>query len=567
MKNNSTRITLLLALLIGKFSIAQRFVTEVFTNSQITITNDVQYGQNFTVEPTVLAALTGGTPTPPALSSLFMDVYAPSSSADTMANRPLIVYIPTGNFLPPGYNGSPVGDRKDSSAVNIAKQLARRGYVCAVIDYRKGWNPIAPDQVVRTGTILTAAYRGQQDSKAAVRYFRADRANANVYKIDANKVALLGEGTGSYIALAHAYLDKPWKIGRLPGLGDNKFLKSENPDVSVIDTLFVGNFDGTNSIQFDPTVFAQTGDLTLLKGNIANNPDYPSNVQLVINMGGALGDTSWMDPGQVPLIGIHAVRDFNAPYQIGDVIVPTTGDLVIPFASGAGLNLTMANTYNNNASFANKIYTDPITQAIEARYNTSVLFNGVPISVGAGKGLLPFILPGAAQPQFNHGSPWQFWSATQPTASFPVNTPLGQITTHQASCLSNPYMAQSDEVGRNTALTYIDTVQRFINPRVVCALGLSECDLYETLGFENANPSSNLVRIFPNPASELFSIAASKGTIISYQVIDITGKTVRTQNGIKQNTVQVSTDGLASGMYLVRFETTEGTGTTNLILE
>lgn len=567
MKNNSTLFTLLFALFIAQVSFAQRFVNEVFTNNQITITSDVQYGQNFTVEPTVLASLTGGTPVPPALSNLLMDVYAPSSNADTMTNRPLIVYIPTGNFLPPGYNASPVGDRKDSSAVNIAKQLARRGYVCAVIDYRKGWNPIAPDQVVRTGTILTAAFRGQQDSKAAVRYFRADRATANVYKIDANKIALLGEGTGAYIALAHAYLDKPWKIGRLPGIGDDKFLKSTNPDVSVIDTLFVGNFDGTNNIAFDPTVFAQTGDLTLLKGNIANNPGYASNVQLVINMGGALGDTSWMDPGQVPLIGIHAVRDFNAPYQIGDVIVPTTGDLVIPFASGAGLNLTMANTYNNNASFANKIYNDPITQAIEARYNTSVLFNGVPIEVGNGKGLLPFILPGAAQPQLNHGSPWQFWSATQPSALFPVNSPIGTITTHQASCLSNPYMAQSDEVGRNTALTYIDTVQKFIHPRVVCALNLNECNLYETTGFESSNVASTMVRLFPNPASDMFTIAASKGTITSYQVIDITGKTVRTQYGINQNTVTVTTEGLAAGMYLVRFETTEGTGSANLILE
>ena len=84
------------------------------------------------------------------------------------------------------------------------------------------------------------------------------------------------------------------------------------------------------------------------------------------------------------------------------------------------------------------------------------------------------------------------------------------------------------------------------------------------------DPVSNIRgrrRCAQNPASELFSIAASKGTIISYQVIDITGKTVRTQNGIKQNTVQVATDGLAAGIYLVRFETTEGTGAANLILE
>jgi hypothetical protein len=54
----------------------------------------------------------------------------------------------------------------------MAMQFAKRGYVCAIVEYRKGWNPVSPDQLVRTGTILNAAYKGQQDTKAAVRFFR-----------------------------------------------------------------------------------------------------------------------------------------------------------------------------------------------------------------------------------------------------------------------------------------------------------------------------------------------------------------------------------------------------------
>lgn len=548
----------------------QRYITETFTDAEITVVQNVQYGENISVEATVLAALSGQTPPPPASTPLFLDVYQPDPSVDTETDRPLIIYLPTGNFLPPIANGSPVGTRKDSSAVNVARLLAKRGYVCAVVEYRKGWNPISTNQIVRTGTILNAAYKGQQDSKAAVRFFRKDKATANEYRIDPDRIALLGEGTGGYIAMAHAYLDAPWKIGRLPGLGDNKFLANVNPasaiDTSVVDTLRIGNFDGTNDIALNLTDFAVSGgDLLKVTGNIANHPGYSSDVNLVINMGGALGDTSWIDPGQIPLIGIHAVRDPNAPYDIGDVIVPTTGDLVIPFASGAGFNVKKMNELGNNASFANKTYSDAITAIVEARYNQEIPFAPGTINTSSGKGLLPFILTPASQRQYNHGAPWQFWSATQFTATqfIPGST---TITTHMASAASNPAMAQSDAAGRATALAYIDTIQRYIHPRIVCALNLAECDEVgiETVVTENAH-----LMAFPNPAGNnvTLRVKAGAGRLQHIRVFDMTGKLMRTQPGMDSLSVQVERNGLPAGIYLVHVQTEKGSSSVRIVFE
>jgi hypothetical protein len=549
-------------LLFGANIQAQRYVTEVFTDAQISVALDQTYAQNYSVLPAVL-----GIGAPESIS-LRADIYHPTNSIDTAQERPLIVYIPTGNFLPPVVNGSPTGSRKDSSAVNMAKLLAKRGYVVAVIEYRLGWDPTSPSQIVRTGTILNAAYKGMQDSKAAVRFFRNDRATVNTYKINPNKIALIGEGTGGYIAMAHAFLNSPDKIGRLPGLGGTKFLRTQNPDSSVIDTNRVGNFNGTNNIPLDLSALLTTGDLTKVSGNIANNPGYSSDVNMVINMGGALGDSSWIDRGQVPMIGIHAVRDPNAPYQLGPVAVPTSQGplIIIPWASGAGNNVERANFFDNNASFANKIYSDPITSAVESVYGTSIQFNGDPISVGSGKGLLPFILPEAATSSNNHGSPWQFWNSNQPSATQNVQ---GQpFTTHQASAASNPFMAQSNEVGRATALTYIDTIQRYINPRIVCALGLAECDLYPTVGINEIAAKSDLVNAFPNPANNLINLVAKNGGAIrNWSMFDLTGKMVLNEQNINTNAVQISRGNLASGLYLIRFETNKGVGSVNIVIE
>lgn len=565
-------IVIIAMLWISSLSAQQRYLSEIFTDAQIQVLNDVQYGENLSIMPTIAGALSDPPQSiPPQVLPLRVDIYMPNPNEDTETNRPLILYIPTGNFLPPVANGAPTGTRKDSSAVNIAKQLAKRGYVCGVIEYRWGWNPFAPQQVVRTGTILNAAYKGMQDSKAAVRFFRADRAGANAYKIDPERVALIGEGTGGYIALAHGYLDRGAKIGLLPGPNGDKFLL--DGETSVVDTNRVGRFDGDDAIPIDLTDFATSGgNLLLVKGNIANTPGFPSTVNGVINLGGAMGDPSWLEAGQIPMIGVHAVRDPNAPYNIGNVIVPTNNNIVIPDASGAGENLSLANQYGNNAVFANKVYNDPITQAVESRYNQTISFSPGTINTRSGKGLLPLILPEANQRPFNHGSPWQFWDQNSPQAQAPSSVENPQapgtfLTIHQAGSLSNFNMAQGNAVGRSAALTYIDTIHQYVHPRLVCILDLPQCALFETV---NVNEVSNahLVQIFPNPSNDNVNIQVKdeNNRINLISVFDIAGRNVMHRANLNTNNYLIEREGLKAGIYLVRIETANGAITQRVVL-
>lgn len=92
-----------------------RYDDPIFTNAQITITPDITYGTNQAI------SLTGGAP---AAQALRMDVYQPNQSVDAVANRPLIIVLHTGNFLPAVINGSPTGSRKDSAIVQACMEFA-----------------------------------------------------------------------------------------------------------------------------------------------------------------------------------------------------------------------------------------------------------------------------------------------------------------------------------------------------------------------------------------------------------------------------------------------------------
>ena len=155
----------LLALMLCAVSLGvgaqNRYLNEVFT--EVDVTTNVLYGSNVTVLPLLQGAA-------PATQPLVCDIYEPAGDAET--NRPLIIYIHTGNFLPQYLNGSAVGSKNDSCAVELCTRYARMGYVVASIDYRTGWNPLAQTQSERTFQFLNAIYRGVQDARTAVRFFR-----------------------------------------------------------------------------------------------------------------------------------------------------------------------------------------------------------------------------------------------------------------------------------------------------------------------------------------------------------------------------------------------------------
>ena len=158
MKQN-VHVFLFFLLLSGAFFKAnaqERYLDQVF--SEVNVQKDVVYGVN----ATILLQRQVGEAVPQALR---LDLYTPVG--DTRTDRPLVIYLHTGNFLPWPQNGGASGTRSDSTVVDICTKLAKMGYVVASASYRLGWDPTNTVKDIRVFTLLNAAYRGVQDARTA----------------------------------------------------------------------------------------------------------------------------------------------------------------------------------------------------------------------------------------------------------------------------------------------------------------------------------------------------------------------------------------------------------------
>jgi para-nitrobenzyl esterase len=215
------------------------------------VTSNITYGSNLTY--------TGSSQT------LQIDVYQPTG--DTASLRPLIILAHGGSFI----GGSKTG----TDVVPLCHDFAKMGYVTASMDYRLGMTGLpfpGPDSVGATESVI----RGVHDGKAAVRFFRKSAAQGNPYKVDTNNIYFAGVSAGAFIALHMAYLDQ----------------MSEYPS------------------WVDSSHFGLTGGLEGTSGN----QGYSSEINAIVNICGALGDTAWIHPGDEPVCSFHGTNDQTVPF-------------------------------------------------------------------------------------------------------------------------------------------------------------------------------------------------------------------------------------------------------------
>ncbi len=549
---------LLLALILISFQgFAQRYVAEVFTNADVEVTSGVTYATNIDFltsklndQPKVIADLTeiktalamqqaipakfynpADTNSKLKVTAIKMDVYKVKSSVDNLTNRPVIIYLHTGNFLPPPINGSPNGSRADSCAVDACMKLARRGYVVISADYRLGWNPIATTVQERRGTLLNAVYRAIHDVKMCVRYLRDDAAGNNTYGIDASKIALLGEGTGGYIAVAYSTLNKYSEM-ELP-----KFI---NPltTKSYIDTTTVGRIDGSGGLL-----------------NLYTSSATSTAVSATVNFGGALADTSWLEAGDAPMIAIQCVRDPFAPFGEGTVIVPTTMEDVVD-VQGGNIFIEMANDLGNNAGFRSAEHND--AYSVAARVHYGKIYDYIlpspndKITVTNSENLYAVVLPLASSRMQNQASPWQWWD---PSSAISMTQVAPGVTAHQASLASNPDMSKTK------GMTYMDTVIGYMTPRIATLWGY-----YNPASVNNHN-LDNVLSVYPNPANHQVFVALQNKVIDQIHVMDMNGRLVLNMTQVGQTSANVDLSSLNKGIYFVQVVTAEGSAVRKLAIE
>ena len=233
-----------------------RYLQPIYTAAQIRRADSVTVGVN----KSMLAFYAGLGASFPQLQHA--DVYQPPTT-DAETKRPLVIYLHTGNFLPINTVG-PSGSLRDSTAIEICTRFARMGYVAASADYRLGWNPTLAQEEARRLTLINASYRGIQDVRSCIRFFKK---NAATYGIDTNKIILFGQGTGGYLSLGAATLDTFSKIPNTE-FGPLKFFYG---GTTMINEARNGNIFGT-SFGVVPTTstdtFTRAGDTLCLPNNL-----------------------------------------------------------------------------------------------------------------------------------------------------------------------------------------------------------------------------------------------------------------------------------------------------------
>ncbi|MFM2135595.1 MAG: hypothetical protein RL021_995, partial [Bacteroidota bacterium] len=409
----------------------------------------------------------------------------------------------------------------------MSKQFARRGYVVAAMSYRLGWNPVSADQDVRTGSLLQAVYRALQDAKACVRYFHESAIlNGNPYRVDTNNIIMGGQGSGGYVALAYPTVDNVAEIN-LP-----KFLSNTtNPAYGffagqsyVIQQIW-GDFDGYG------------GDTAV--NYPLNHVGYNSDVDFVFNYGGALGDSSWLSAGDVPMVAFHVAGDPFAPIGNGPVYVPTQPPQFVVDVSGSATVITQANAYGNNNCFINAGFTDPYTQRANA--------------VNGGQdGLFPFYTN-----PFVQSGPWEWYDST---ALVFFAQAIGQPAAAGTQAYLNG-LATNPDMSKAKALAYIDTIQNYLNPRITYCLGLN-------VGVSDMDLLEKQVNVFPNPSAGDFTVDLRDVTAVPayIRIFDLRGKLVKEIPVNERAAYSIRGMDLADGLYAVKVGFKGGEITKKLVI-
>lgn len=485
----------LLVLGIGTISTAQeRYLDTIFDG--VEVTKDISYGKNISILPVMV----GGDP---ALEELKFDFYEPEE--DSLELRPLVLLCHSGNFLPFPTNESTSGSKDDDYAtIEMARRLAKMGYVAANIDYRLGWNPLDNSQDERTNTLINAAYRGIQDLRTAIRFFRKSvEEEGNPFRVDTSRIVAWGVGTGGYISLTGAVFDDYDKI-------------------ELTDKFFTVNEEGVPVPMVHPDLNGDIWATSEAPLNVPNHVGYSSDFHLTVNVGGAMGDTSWMDENSGPFISFHVETDPNAPYKEGILIVPTTGDLVVE-VQGSYLVDSLATAYGNNQVFVDLELDDELTQIAKDR--------------GSFSGLMPLIGSGGEK----DGGPWNWWDEDN------VN--------HDKNIEGNPDMS------KEKAMKYIDTIMAFYAPRAYAALDLGGAlTANENLALETG------MKVYPTIVQDNLIIETdSAHPFRRMQLYDQQGRLMKEVRDIHTNRYTLSVGDIPQGMYFLRIMTSQGASVSRII--
>jgi alpha/beta superfamily hydrolase len=452
------------------------------------------------------------------LEVLTLDLYKPINDQNKF--RPLLVLIHGGAWA--------FGSKDDADISTVAKYMAKRGYVVASINYRKGMhiNASVPNPVFRdqnplnpndenstqcqypsdTAEVIRANYRGMQDAKSAIRWLKARNVQdssciANVY--------VGGSSAGGFIAYAVAFMDLP---NEKP-IQTNALSLAPVPEPKLVFCHKLNNPVSTIIDRSRP-------DLGSIEGR-TNLNGQNARVKGLISIFGGLIENQ---------IGTSLIQGIDTPAVF---MYHQECDIVVPFNRASG-----------NSFFSNLCI--PLLGSVPPYFPTYTPISNIPIFLGSNYLNTYFNSINASQ---------------RPKVKF---SPVLNGAPTAFSCLANPPCHSLPYI-----LAYTDTIANFLKPIVDAtnANTANNCPINVSTSTNNAQ-LNNQVNVYPNPFGTLLNVELpSNLNSISYALFSNTGKLIISKQMININglfQIQLSNK-LTQGIYYLQIKTKKGVITKKLL--
>ena len=345
-----------------------------------------------------------------------------------------------------------------------------------------------------TKSIIEAVFRGVQDLKALVRYMKYTAKSLG----NPYRIDTTKIAAGGSVFAGYLAVNATFV---------------DDPNELIFPTLIDPS---TNTSYLDADVLTLTGTGTIdtlvglegfsaLPAVVAAGTS--SDFDVVLNFGGAVPDTTFFNRGKRrPILAAHSVNDGNTPYTFGTVFANTGG-------------ATPAAIIDVHGSYNMLEHADRL---------------------GMNDGLKPDFAGGTATEPFPGLRPFFFPRnrAYEPWAARPVGT-------------SGWTQARADSNALN-----LDTLKKFLAPRLKKLFNLPDVNFVTSVD-PRAN-ISNLVTVYPNPASDRVQLTMTEGTIHDALLLDVQGRMVRRYDALQGRSHELDIFTVSPGTYVLQVNTSRG---------